>query len=297
MLIITAILLVSCTSTRPVTKIALIAPFEGLYRQTGYTALDAMRAAIAQSDTGGIDIMPLALDGSGSAEQVRRATQKALRDPSVAALVGPFDPSTIASLDDLLAADGRAWYIPSTQILTDTITAIAAHVDPTHKLLLAGDRELLAAVNAETLAARLDHPVRVSIDVAALPNHEETVIWLGDAAAAADYLIALRIAAPEAPFWLAFNGDTPIFAQRVLRTASPNGEIALLGPVYWAAWLDDEYTSWAETHQPNTPTAYVTYRATQRAIAQITGADTPNATSRLFIFQLQADGSSRLVAE
>ena len=295
--IIAAVFLLSCTSTRPVTKIALIAPFEGLYRQTGYTALDAMRAAIAQSDTGDIDIMPLALDGSGSAEQVRRATQKALRDPSVAALVGPFDPSTIASLDDLLAADGRAWHAPSTQVLTDTITAIAAHIDPTHKLLLAGDSELLAAVNAEILATRLDHPIRVGLNAAAPPTNEETVIWLGDAATAADELIRLRINAPEAPFWLAFNGDTPIFAQRLLRTADPNGEIAPLGPVYWAAWMDDGYTSWAETHQPNTPTAYVTYRATQRAIAQITGAQIVNASQRLFIFQLQADGSSRLVEE
>ncbi|MBI1296646.1 hypothetical protein GC175_16955 [bacterium] len=295
-LIIAAILLVSCTSSRPVTKIALIAPFEGLYRQTGYTALEAMRSAIAQSDTGGIDIMPLALDGSGSAEQVRRATQKALRDPSVAALVGPFNPAKADAVADLLSVDGRAWYAPSTQVLTDTITAIA-HADPPHNLLLVGDSELLAAVNAEILTTRLDLPVRVVLDAAAPPTNEDTVIWLGDAATAADELFRLRINAPETPFWLAFNGDTPIFAQRLLRTAGPNGEIVLPGPVYWAAWLDDGYTSWAETHQPNTPTAYVTYRATQRAIAQITGAEIVDAAQHLHVFQLQADGSSRLVSE
>ncbi|MEZ4633660.1 MAG: hypothetical protein R2856_01550 [Caldilineaceae bacterium] len=69
-----------------------------------------MRAAIAESDTSGVEVMPLALDGGGSAEQVRRATQKALRDPSVAALVEPFDPSAASAVDDVLAADGRPWY-------------------------------------------------------------------------------------------------------------------------------------------------------------------------------------------
>ncbi|MCB0112780.1 MAG: hypothetical protein KDD84_01765, partial [Caldilineaceae bacterium] len=264
-----------------------------LYRQTGYTALDAMRAAIAESDTSGVEVMPLALDGGGSAEQVRRATQKALRDPSVAALVGPFDPSAASAVDDVLAADGRPWYAPHTQILTDTITGIADHIDPSQNLLLAGDDDLLALVNAQTLAARLDRPLRVDIAPAAASN-QDTVIWLGGASTAADYLVAMRVHAPDAPFWLAFNGDTPIFAQRVLRTPGPDGEVVLLGPVYWTVWLEDGYASWAETHAPNTPTAYVTYRATQHAIAQITGADIVTQTQHLHIFQLQPDGSSTL---
>ncbi|MEZ4831660.1 MAG: hypothetical protein R2873_06580 [Caldilineaceae bacterium] len=136
---------------------------------------------------------------------------------------------------------------PHTQILADTITAIADHIDPSQNLLLAGDDDLLALVNAQTLAARLDRPLRVDIAPAAASN-QDTVIWLGDASTAADYLVAMRVHAPDAPFWLAFNGDTPIFAQRVLRTPGPDGEVVLLGPVYWTVWLEDGYASWAETH-------------------------------------------------
>ncbi len=55
------------TNTRPVVKIGLIAPFEGLYRESGYEALAAMRSAIADSPLPSqvrIDILPLALDDS-----------------------------------------------------------------------------------------------------------------------------------------------------------------------------------------------------------------------------------------
>lgn len=292
-LILTAVFLLSCAPTRPVTKIALIAPFEGLYRQTGYTALAAMRAAIAESETGNVAILPLALDGSGTHEQVRRATQKALRDASVKALIGPFDRSAADTVADILAADGRAWYAP-TQPVTATVGAIAAHIESERTLVLAGDAELLAQVNAQTLAARLDRPVRVDLDATA-PANQDVVIWLGDAAAAADALIALRHSSPETPFWLAINGDTPIFAQRVLRTPAPSGPATTLGPVFWVAWLDDGYPSWAAQHQPNSPTAYVAYRSTQRAIAQILHQDTSLQPERLFVFQLQSDGSSQLV--
>ena len=47
---ISALLAVSsCTSIRPVVKVGLIAPFEGLYRETGYAALDAVRRHVPQT--------------------------------------------------------------------------------------------------------------------------------------------------------------------------------------------------------------------------------------------------------
>ncbi len=290
-------LLASCIQSRPIAKIALIAPFEGLYRQTGYEALDAMRAAIADSDTGDLAMMPLALDGSGSTAQIRRATQKALSDPTVAALVGPFDPVAAYAVTDLLAADGRPWhlpFIPQPGSLSTTVEAIARQIENGRSLVLAGNARLLAALDAPQLAVRLDRPVRID-EMATSASNKDAVIWLGEASTAADALIELRRHAPDAPFWLAFNGDTPIFTQRMQPTSAPNGSILAPGPVYWTVWLDDGFEDWSDAHSPNSPTAYATYRATQRAISQITEHPSPEGVARLYIFQIVADGSNKLV--
>ena len=69
LIFISLLFLTSCTSTRSVTKIGLVAPFEGLYRQTGYAALDAMRGAIGEAEGNAADILPLALDGHADVEQ------------------------------------------------------------------------------------------------------------------------------------------------------------------------------------------------------------------------------------
>src|SRR5688500_13064399 len=81
------LLVTGCTSIRPIIKIGLIAPFEGLYRQSGYTALDAMRQAMAECTPPGMDVLPLALDDSGDPARAQRAAQKLLIDPSVGAIV------------------------------------------------------------------------------------------------------------------------------------------------------------------------------------------------------------------
>src|SRR3954463_1255363 len=50
------VFLSGCASIRPIVKIGLIAPFEGLYRQSGYDALDAMRQAMAECTPAGVDV-------------------------------------------------------------------------------------------------------------------------------------------------------------------------------------------------------------------------------------------------
>ena len=91
---------------RPVTKIGLIAPFEGLHRDTGYRALAAMRAAIAEAPSQAnltfgptLDLLPLALDDSGEPNGTQRATEKLLVDSTVAAVIGPFAPDSLAQME------------------------------------------------------------------------------------------------------------------------------------------------------------------------------------------------------
>ncbi|MEZ4633659.1 MAG: hypothetical protein R2856_01545 [Caldilineaceae bacterium] len=78
------------------------------------------------------------------------------------------------------------------------------------------------------------------------------------------------------------------------RRSSPNASCAHQGQtakLFSLALSTGQYGSKTATHPgrrrtPNTPTAYVTYRATQHAIAQITGADIVTQTQHLHIFQL-----------
>jgi hypothetical protein len=85
--LILLLLLAGCTHIRPVHKVALIAPFEGLYRERGYEALAALRAALSTCVPSGVAILPVALDDSGQSEKAARAAQNLLADPSVMAII------------------------------------------------------------------------------------------------------------------------------------------------------------------------------------------------------------------
>jgi hypothetical protein len=77
-------LLSGCTVSRqaPVVKIALLAPFEGRYREIGYDALYAARLAIADSGYDHIDL--LAIDDGGSIESAIDRAHAIQRDPQIA---------------------------------------------------------------------------------------------------------------------------------------------------------------------------------------------------------------------
>jgi hypothetical protein len=65
-----------------VVKIALLAPFEGRYREIGYDALYAARLAIADSGYDYIDL--LAIDDGGSVESAMDRAQAIQHDPQIA---------------------------------------------------------------------------------------------------------------------------------------------------------------------------------------------------------------------
>jgi hypothetical protein len=76
--LVLALLLAGCTDVRPVAKIGLIAPFEGLQRRTGYAALESMRQAIVETPASAIGVIPLALDDSADPLGHSRAAEKLL---------------------------------------------------------------------------------------------------------------------------------------------------------------------------------------------------------------------------
>lgn len=103
--VVCALLLMSgCRPTPEVTKIGLIAPFEGLYRESGYSALATMRGALADAGAAELAILPLALDDGDDPLQARRTAQKLRADPTVAAVIGPLTPWAAAGAADELGA-------------------------------------------------------------------------------------------------------------------------------------------------------------------------------------------------
>lgn len=87
-----AILLTGCAVFRgqEIVKVALLAPFEGRYREIGYNALYAARLALADYAAG--EIVLLAVDDGGGESSAKERARALALDPDVkmALLLGPY---------------------------------------------------------------------------------------------------------------------------------------------------------------------------------------------------------------
>lgn len=275
-------LLLACTNTRPIAKIGLLAPFEGLYRRTGYDALTTVRSAIDQVGPGDVALIPLAEDISLDPD---RTAAKMLADPLVRAVIGPLDPATSAAVEGRLAGADVLWVRPfavdpqggfateiaSTTWATELVAEVAqaAAQNGATSLLLAGWTPGWPSLSAERWTSYAGIPIRLD-DEPAHVAPGEAVLWLGSPADGARYFVDLRKFAPDAPFWMGPQGGDPVFLERVL--AEPVFAGQGLGPVFWATWLTDEYDEWRVQHEPGTPADFLVHKATLFAMARATGA-------------------------
>lgn len=306
------------SSTEPVLKIGLIAPFEGLYRRTGYEALAAMRLALQDAQSAApmeIALAPLALDDANVPERSMRAAQKLLVDPSVRAVVGPLTPQTGVAAGDVLDASAVAWFLPhaahfageasqlagqitgqslvhdSEQWMEDLVVVVAstARSRGAERLILAGWSPGWPQHDAETWRTVLKMPVLLSAEPGVV-TATDAVLWLGDASEGAAYLRQLRAENEDAPFWLGPAGADPVFVDHA----------DALSNVFWVTWLDGAYDAWREETGMST-TAYLVYRATQwaaRAAQVAQGVETAASMIdeptewRVYVWEFSADGTS-----
>ena len=287
----------ACTATRPVVKIGLLAPFEGLHRESGYEALAAMRAALAEHPLPDAEVLPLALDTSADPAQARRAAAKLLRDDSVAAVVGPIQLRQVAAVAELVAATDVVWQLPtappSAERAQALVTAIIAQIDGDN-ILLAGQETGWPPLSAEEWSATTGKAVTVGGE-AEVGASVDGILWLGGAQAGAAFLTRLRSQNRPVPFWTTSIGGDPVFS--LLLSEKLDG--MPLGPVFWGVALDagvsaSQYKEWAATHAPATPTAYAVYQATKRALQQLAGNRALSDKQGLAIFTLERAGSSNL---
>jgi branched-chain amino acid transport system substrate-binding protein len=107
-LLILGWLISSCAglgSTKPVVKIGLVAPFEGLHRHLGYDVLYAVKLAVrecnAAGGVGGYMVELVALDDGNDLAQSPLQARKMIVDSDVMGVIGHFsDEAALAALDE-----------------------------------------------------------------------------------------------------------------------------------------------------------------------------------------------------
>ncbi len=276
--------LAGCTNVRPTIKIGVLAPFEGLHRRSGYAALEAVRAAIADFSNVNAGILPLALDDGDQPQQAVRSAQKLLADPRVAAVVGPLSPDLGAAVEPLGSTASIAWYPPYSVAGQDWATGLVrtaadlALKQGAPGLVLAGWTPGWPRLNTQQWTEAAGLPVRLDDESSGVEDNE-AVFWMGSAEDGAAYLAQLRELQPEAIFVLGPQGEDPVFVERLRGT--PKG----LDRVYWTTWTDTGYTEWAANHSIHSPNAYLIYRAALAALQTAT-THNQNAAPSSWVVQL-----------
>ena len=119
-------LLSSCAglgSTRPVVKIGLVAPFEGLHRHLGYDVLYAVKLAVrecnAAGGVAGYMVELVALDDGNDPAQAPLQARKMIVDTDVMGVIGHFsDEAALAAVDEY----HRAGLALITPVAADAVT-------------------------------------------------------------------------------------------------------------------------------------------------------------------------------
>ena len=130
----------------PIARVALLAPFEGRYREIGYNALYAARLALREAPGPQPDLLPVD-DGGSLLSAVQRAGALAL-DPSVQVVIAvgynAADPPTQAALGDLPVVIPGAW----TTLRARTFVFLLSDPTLADALTLPSDADVISAASA-----------------------------------------------------------------------------------------------------------------------------------------------------
>lgn len=181
------LLLAACAPTPQIVRLALLAPFEGRYREIGYNALYAARLALA--DAANVELLPID-DGGTPTSAVDRAHALA-GDPQV---IGAVVLGYAAAASETLAAFGD---VPVLVVGNWGAEPISDAV-----FILSSSEIQVSPTLSITDAARLDAPL-VGSEVLALeqfPKLRESL---------AEVSILSSASPPDAEFISRYKGDDP----------------------------------------------------------------------------------------
>jgi branched-chain amino acid transport system substrate-binding protein len=221
-------------------KVGLIAPFEELYREDGYAVLFAVQLAISQRNAqGGVadhQVVLVALNDNGRAEEAATQAAKLGIDSLVLGVIGPWQKSTATGASRELVAQNLPWIAPValepeqrwggfslTALPADVVRAAMARVrtgTAANTLVVYSDQAsaLEAAAKAGTspdLSVILRPPLA---DGGSEGAHG--YVWLGDAANGAKLVRQVADQTGEAPVMV---GDPEVGSSVFGRRAGPAG--------------------------------------------------------------------------
>ena len=105
-----SVITTACSSSSPpVVKIGLVAPFEGRYRELGYDVIHAIRLAINEINSRNSQRASFALvafDDSADPELAREQAYKIATDPDVVAVLGHWLPETTSAVSPIYSSEG-----------------------------------------------------------------------------------------------------------------------------------------------------------------------------------------------
>lgn len=175
---------VTLVGTRPLAKIGLAAPFEGLGRPLGYEALAGVKLAVAERNmAGGVAgtmVELVALNDFGEPEEARLQAREFSADPAIVGVIAGWDNATARASLPIYRQAGLAVAVPwsvlpeladpesgvvlvasDTQQLGNVLAESVAAASP-DRLVVVGDDQT-AARYAESLEAFGLKPLRVSL--------------------------------------------------------------------------------------------------------------------------------------
>lgn len=244
-LVVSLCWLAACSVAPSVQKIALLAPFEGRYRDVGYEALYAVRLALA--DAGAENVHLLAVDDGGSVASAVDRARALERDPAVkmALVLGlaAADERTLSAFERLPVLVVGHW-----GAVSDSNVTLLAPPDLPAALSVPPDADFDALLNAET-------PLRAG-EVAALDafatlrdDLDDVAIISGARLPTPEFrrrYVDSDPFAPEPRLWAMLSYDATSIALAVMRRdVSPSalshegyhGRIAFNDAGYWDAPL------------------------------------------------------------
>ena len=223
-------------STRPVVKIGLVAPFEGLYRSLGYDALYGVKLAVrACNAAGGVDgtmVELVALDDHFDPARAADVAREMAVDPDVMGIIGPLSSAVALAAQQEYQRAGLAFITLAT---ADALTANG--VRGTFRLA-ASDSDLgtfAASYVVNELGMRRVAVLRQGDEDmvnAFARTAEQTgiqVVW--DGQAVGEWLADLQHANPEAIF---IGGDSLVGADMVRLIRETGLTTILIGGQEWA---------------------------------------------------------------
>jgi branched-chain amino acid transport system substrate-binding protein len=311
--------------TRPVVKIALVAPFEGQYRYVGYDAIYAARLALrdanAAGGVAGYSVELVAFDDRGTVDGARTAARNLSMDSQVVSVVGHYQERTTEAARALYGQAELPVMVAGTiegqtDRQSDVLCVMLRYLEGSRQLAVDDDAMFRIQWVTDDLGAELvcgdEMSVTASSQILPLPS-VDVILLTSDPVEAGEAVKALREVGWDG---IVAGGPTlgsPLFAE----VADPGGAF-FASPYRWPDTLgrDADFAASYQSLGPHVPPpgvfAVTTYQATQALLeaieATVREGETPTRKTLLqhviqpsltavYLYQWTPTGAPKLIKQ